>query len=107
MKYTSIRGFHSFNIEIDISNKNSLLSVEKITLSEPVELALLLKKISCDLIKLGIQEIILQIYEYDWEEVFKHIEEFKYINKNEEHNFINISVSTEYFADAYMNALTE
>jgi len=106
IKYKSIMNSHEINIELDILNNNALFSIEKITLSEPVELVLLLKRITFELKQMNIFTIILQVSQNDWKEVFENIKEFQYVNTNDKYNYINISANIDVFADAYINALT-
>jgi len=106
INYKSVLGSHEIIIELDILNSNALFSIEKITLSEPVELTLLLKKITYNLKQINICSIILQVTNDDWKEVFENIKDFKFVNTNEIYNFVNISIDIDVFADGYMNALT-
>ena len=99
INYKSVLGSHEIIIELDILNSNALFSIEKITLSEPVELTLLLKKITYDLKQINICSIILQVSNDDWKEVFENIKDFKFVNTNEIYNFVNISIDIDVFAD--------
>ena len=75
-----------------------------INLDSPVELAILLKKISKELKEKKINRIIQQVSANEWPELKKQ-GIFKHINENTRFNFINIYTETEIFPEAVMKGL--
>ena len=104
LTYTSQIGTHSIILEIDTKRREALVNTMDIKLESPVELTLLLKKISCDLKEKKIDRIIQQVSENEWIEL-KRQGIFKYINENTRFKFINIYSETELFPEAVMKGI--
>jgi hypothetical protein len=104
LTFTSITGIHNIIFEVDYKRKEVLLNTMDIKPDSPVELALLLKRISKELKEKKIDRVIQQIKKNEWDELKKQ-NFFKYINENERFNFINIYTETELFPEAVMKGL--
>lgn len=106
IEYVSVQKAHSITVEIDLQRFQALINSINITQGDNVaELALLLRHVSDNLDSIGVKSIIQQVHVNDWENILKNISYFKYINMNEQHEFVNIMCSTKEFPSAFMEAI--
>lgn len=105
IEYRSIQNIHSIKIELDIENHQALINEILISYEAPIELTLLLQYMCCELKKINITTIIQQVYESDWYTILCKIKYFKLINKNTDHNFLNIMCKLSKFPKAYMMSI--
>ena len=104
LTFTSQTRIHSIIFEMDYKRKEALVNTMNIASESPVELVILLKKISKELKEKNIDRIIQQVSNNEWLELKKQ-GIFKYINKNTYFNFINVYTETEMFPEAVMKGL--
>ena len=79
-----------------------MINTLDITYEEPIELSIFLKDVSKKLEENNIKIIIQQVTEYDWKHILEPLGYFEYVNKNEEFEYVNVSVLVETFPVAIM-----
>jgi hypothetical protein len=103
--FKSAQEIHKISVEIDMMHKEALVCCMEIEHSSPVELAILLKDISCQLKKVNIETIIQQVLPGDWETILKPLNIFNLVNMNTKYNFYNIRCSIDKFPEGIMKSL--
>lgn len=97
---------HSITMELDSIRHEALVSEMKIKYENPVELAMLLKRIVLELKKYNINFVIQQVTKDDWFSVLKEHGIFQFVNENKIYKFYNIKCELERFPEAVMKALS-
>ena len=105
IEFTSLTKSHILRLEIDKEHKQALINDISIDYHSPVELAVMIKQAATQLKLSGIDEIIQQVQPDDWKNILINIKEFRYINKNEQHNFFNIACNVDDFPVAFMKGI--
>jgi len=69
--YQSVMKNHNIVLELDINNKQALISELNIQLCTPNELTLLLKKVETELQKINITEVLQYVMYNDWIDILQ------------------------------------
>ncbi len=103
--YNSALMHHCIVIEFDILSSSCLINSITIDPFYPQELTLLLNNIVSDVKLYGIEKVIQQVEEFDWDSNISKISEFVFVNKNTDYNFINIMCTIDDFPIGVMKSL--
>lgn len=90
LTFMSPQKLHSIQFEMDLDKSEALICDLKIQHHSPVELTFLLKFASQYLKDMKVDTVYQQVNPVDWYGNLSKGGVFKLVNKNEEHNFINI-----------------